>query len=344
MTSTSTTTDAIDAASRLVEALHTLRSGLIENRDLVRLDAAFGIDLRETDRVNPAASIQVEPLEGDTAFDLAVEALTSVHLRPNQNPRSTLRVPGAIGLPKDLLEQVRHCNDLRNQLYLKVHGIQAGRPRQAVWKRTGITSALQALRQTVILECPHRISFFWNVGTSVDRYQVSGLKKELLEQLQQNAVDGQVVPKEMTQPFDLEGLHEKSVERRLKTQLNVLFGLPDGEQIVLLRPVRAHVRARVSHSPLADGTCPEASKPMSTVPFVYDREHPAPIVVPLNNFDPKSLTAPRSKYSNAQLEPSPWNEAMNLYRYRDHRTEPLEISDKLSRVKRLQNLKEGNLN
>lgn len=347
MESTSTVTDAIEAAGRLVEALTTLREGMLARRDEIRVDAAFSICMRETDEVDPDAGIEVSSTEGDAALDLVIEALTSVHLRPNQKPRTTLRVPGAVGLPKDLMPLVQHCNDLRNQLYLKVHGIQPVRARQAVWRRTGITSALQALRQTVLLDSPQRISFFWNIGTSFDRYNVEGLQKELLTQLRVYSPDGPAEPKDLKAPFELEGLIKGSVELRLKTQLNILLGLPERrEQIVLLRPVRPHVRARVTYQDRGNGGQPQASKPMSTVPFVYDKDNGSPVIVALKDFDPKSaVSAPRSKYKNAQLEPVPWNEDMNLYRYRDHRTDPVEISSKQSRVKRLQNLEEeGTLN
>ncbi|EPV8686708.1 TPA: hypothetical protein N2C61_001974 [Pseudomonas aeruginosa] len=347
MESTSTVTDAIEAAGRLVEALTTLREGMLARRDEIRVDAAFSICMRETDEVDPDAGIEVSSTEGDAALDLVIEALTSVHLRPNQKPRTTLRVPGAVGLPKDLMPLVQHCNDLRNQLYLKVHGIQPVRARQAVWRRTGITSALQALRQTVLLDSPQRISFFWNIGTSFDRYNVEGLQKELLTQLRVYSPDGPAEPKDLKAPFELEGLIKGSVELRLKTQLNILLGLPERrEQIVLLRPVRPHVRARVTYQDRGNGGQPQASKPMSTVPFVYDKDHGAPVIVALKDFDPKTaVSAPRSKYKNAQLEPVPWNEEMHLFRYRDHRTDPLEISIKQSRVKRLQNLEEeGTLN
>ena len=341
MTNTSTVTDAIEAAGRLVEALNTLRDGMIARRDEIRVDAVFSIGLRETDRVDPKAKIGVSSVDGEGALDLVIEAMTSVHLRPNQNPRSTLRVPGAVALPKDLLAQVQHCNDLRNQLYLKVHGIQPVRSRQAVWKRTGISSALQALRQTVILDGPLRISFFWNVGTSFDRYNVAGLREELLAQLHDDASGKQAVPKVMTELFDLEGLLEGSVELRLKTQLNILMDLPDPqEQIVLLRPVRPHVRARVTYQDQGSGDQPQVSKPMSTVPFVYDKDLATPVIAPLKDYDPATATAPRSKYNNAQLLPKAWNEKMHLYLYKDHRTDPLEISTKQSRVKRLQNREE----
>ncbi|WP_203788671.1 DNA replication terminus site-binding protein [Aquipseudomonas alcaligenes] len=346
MESTSTVTDAIEAAGRLVEALTTLREGMLARRDEIRVDAAFNIGMRDTDEVDPDAEIDVSSIEGDVAVDLVVEALTSVHLRPNQKPRTTLRVPGAVGMPNDLLAQVRHCNDLRNQLYLKVHGIQPVRARQAVWKRTGITSALQALRQTVLLDRPQRISFFWNVGTSFARYKLSDLRQELLELLHHYSAGKYPVPPKVTQPFDLEGLLKGSVELRLKTQLNILLGLPEPEeQVVLLRPVRPHVRARITYQDRGNGDQPQASKPMSTVPFVYDKDHGAPLIVALSKYDPKAASPPRSKYKNAQLEPAPWNKDMNLYRYRDHRTDPVEISSKQSRVKRLQNLEEeGTLN
>lgn len=346
MESTSTVTDAIEAAGRLVEALNTLREGMLARRDEIRVDAAFSIDLRETNKVDPKAGIEVTSVEGDTALDLVIEALTSVHLRPNQNPRTTLRVPGAVALPKDLIAQVQHCNDLRNQLYLKVHGIQSGRTRQAVWKRTGISSALQALRQTVLLDGPQRISFFWNVGASVARYNVAGLRKELLQQLQDYSSGKFPVPTEMNEPFDLTGLVDESVELRLKTQLNVLMELTEPqEQVVLLRPVRPHVRARVTYLDQGDAVESRASKPMSTVPFVYEKDLAVPLIVPLKNYDPATVTAPRTKYQNAQLERTAWNEKMKLFRYRDHRTDPIEISSKQSRVKRLQNLdEEGTLN
>jgi len=324
---------AIDHAHTLIASLDELRTALEHARNELRIDAAYGIDMRTIVEVDPKAPIEVSQLEGDHAVDFVIKALTSVTLESDQNPRITLRVPGAVGLPAALVEQVRHTNQLRNNLYLAMHDLTEARNRRSVWQKFPAISGLQALRLAVVLENPTRISFFWAVGSSLKRYQVADLRKEMVAQLPD--------PTDDLPPYDLRNVPEKSVERRLKGQLNSLVALPAAEQVAIRRPVRPHIRARVDAID-EHGHAIIGASPLAPVPFVYDVSSRPPVIKALTNY-PGSSAEREKPYNHAQLEQEPFDSVMNLYRYKEghKRFGPVTKQSKQSRSLRLTKSTEG---
>lgn len=299
---------AVEHGYALIAALKELRTSLDVRRDQLRVDAAYGIDMRNKDEVDPKAAIEIVQLEGEAAIDAVIKGLTSVALEPEQHVKETLRVPGAVGLPCDLLEVVAQTNEMRQGMRQAMASLGGEMERRKAWRNIlraeGPISGKQALRLTQELVNPTRLSFFWATGSSVKRYQVAALRAELIQQLPD--------PTDTSTPYDVSAVPPKSVEMTLKTGLNLLARLPMDEYVAIQRPVRPHIRARVDFMDLA-GSPALLKSVLAPVPFVYDVATPPPSIKPLGDYE--GLAERDFQFSHAKLDPEPYFGPLNVHRY-----------------------------
>ena len=295
---------AVEHGHMLVAALEQLRQTLDMRRSELRVDAAFGVDLRNKAKVDPKAVIEIAELEGQAAIDAVIKGLTAIELDPEQNAKETLRVPGAVGLPSDLIALVESTNELRKRLHFEMQALGGEMARRNVWRRFPSISGIQTLRLTQILVRPTRISFFWATGSSVKRYQVAALREELVQQLPD--------PTDTATRYDVTGVPQNSLEMALKTALNLLAPLPAEEHVAIQRPVRPHIRARIDFID-ADGQEAISKSTLAPVPFVYDVDTPPPTVQPLTNY--QGIVERNFQFSHAKLERKPFIKSLNLYQY-----------------------------
>ncbi|MBC2677232.1 DNA replication terminus site-binding protein [Pseudomonas baltica] len=299
----SQTSAAIAMVNRLQAELTDLGEVLRTAADHVRVDAMFGLDFRPEDAVRNEP-IEVRVLEGDEAVQAAFEALTSIWVKVGQHPRETLRVPGAIALPRTAIDKILQTNATRVELGKLIGAIDKTNDRRNVWNRfkgsgNGIVPK-QALRLTNVLTAPSNINFYWDdTGSSGARKMAGDLLQEWHELLDQYH-DKQATVHHSS---------EAAAENALVYGIDMLGKLDPQEQVAIRRLVQPHIRARVRNGD-------SKVKPIiAPVPFVYETGIAPPKIKPLSSYEPKVVIRKNTRL--ALLEEEPYVEAMNLYRYKD---------------------------
>ncbi|HDS0956994.1 TPA: hypothetical protein QDZ28_000640 [Pseudomonas putida] len=320
----SPTSQAIALVNQLKTELEALFAVLQASRDQVEVHAVYAMEFRHENAVNAADPIEVRHLEGDDAVVAAFEALTCITLKEGQSPKETLRVPGAIALPKVAINQIAKTNALRSELSRVISTIKKTNDRRLVWRKFQDICPKQAMRSTHVLSAPRSINFYWDdTGSSETRHTVSGLLEEWEELLNQNH--------ERRPTF--ESSPHGSVERALLVSIDLVNQklLSDGEvlfrdeHVAIRRPVQPHIRARVrdGNSKIKPIICP--------VPFVYEIGCPPPRIKPLPSYEPHAAGKKSSavKPGRALLESAPLIESINLYRYHPRVRGPLKAKTDL---------------
>lgn len=299
----SQTSAAIAMVNRLQAELNDLSEVLRAAVDHIRVDAMFGLDFRPEDAVRNEP-IAVRVLQGDEAVQAAFEALTSIWVKVGQHPRETLRVPGAIALPRTAIDKILQTNATRIELGKLIGAIDKTNDRRNVWNRfkgsgNGIVPK-QALRLTNVLAAPSNINFYWDdTGSSGARKMAGDLLQEWHEQLDQYH-DKQATVHHSS---------EAAAENALLYGIDMLGKLDPQEQVAIRRLVQPHIRARVRNGD-------SKVKPIiAPVPFVYETGIAAPKIKALSSYEPKVVIRKNTRL--ALLEDEPYVEAMNLYRYKD---------------------------
>jgi len=294
---------AIALVNRLQAELEALLAVLQASRDQVEVHAVYVMEFRHDNAVNAADPIEVRHLEGADAVEAAFEALTTITLKVGQSPKETLRVPGAIALPKAAIDKIIETNILRGELSGLISTIKKANDRRLVWRKFKDICPKQAMRSTHVLGAPRSINFYWDdTGSSETRHTVSGLLEEWEELLNQN---------HERRPTFESTLHG-SVERALLTSIDLVNQkllseeLTRDEHVAIRRPVQPHIRARVrdGDSKIKPIICP--------VPFVYEIGCPKPRIKPLMSYEPGT---PARKTRDARLAELPLIPKINLYKY-----------------------------
>jgi hypothetical protein len=321
---------AVELINTLIAKLKDLSAILDSPKTHIRIDAIYGLELRNTPKVAMDQEIPVRTLTGAEAYACAKEVLTSIHLKDGQNAKETLRAPGAIGLPRVALDCIENANQIRFELFGLVSLLDP-KERKSLWKKFKYISSIQTLRTTQVLIDPKHITFYWHEGSSGKRVQVMELVKEWDKYL--TRLHGGRPRMDDT----LEG----SVERKLVYAIDVIEHIdpiPTDEQVCIHRPVAPHIRARFLDSSVVEGN--ELPIVQAPTPFVYDLESPPPKIKNLRSFCPRSASAPgdekRPRSIRAQLMEEPYIESLNIFRYMEgHRKfGPVEKNPK-QRNKRL---------
>lgn len=302
---------AVELINTLEAELKDLSAILNSPKTFIRIDAIYGMKLRNSPKVAMDQEIPVRTLTGAEAYACAKEVLTSIHLKEGQNAKETLRAPGAIALPRVALDCVERANRIRFELFGLVSQLDP-KERKTLWKKFKFISSIQTLRTTQVLTDPKHITFYWHVGSSGKRVQVMDLVQEW---------DKYLTKLHGGRPR-MDDTLEGSVERKLVYAIDMvehIDPIPTDEQVCIHRPVAPHIRAR-----FLDSTVPEDKElpiVQAPTPFVYDLETPPPKIKNLKSYCPDSASAPgaekKPRSTRAQLMEEPYIESMNIFRYEE---------------------------
>lgn len=127
------------------------------------------------------ASISVRHLTGQAALQAAESAFSRLHLLPDQHPKTVYRLPGWIGVKRDLSTEISAINKLKDELTAAFLSLEPT-PRRLM--------ARQALPQVALKQCyrhlvlwnpaPQRIYFSW-AGVTPSSVRIS--RADFLAQL-----------------------------------------------------------------------------------------------------------------------------------------------------------------
>lgn len=293
--------EAIAAVKKLEVELKVLVSMLNDSHHQWRVDAIFEVGFRHVPTVDGSAPIPVRRLVGTDAVAAATDVLTCITMNEKQSPKETLRAPGVLALPGEIIRKILETNELRRKLESLIGKIKEAKDRREVWAKFEAISPKQAMRCTPVLIDPQTINFYWtDTGTSGTRHVASDLVKEyedLLDRLHDRRPTMADTPK-------------GSLEESLLIAIDLLRKLGE-EHVAIRRPVKPHIRARVR-----DGDTP-VRQIIASVPFVYDIDECKfpPTIKTLLNYD--VATVRRKKAGRELLEKEPYVFKMNVYKYQE---------------------------
>lgn len=289
---------AIALVRSLQQELEVLAKILRSSADSLRVDAMFGMEFRHEADVEMARPIEVRTLEGEEALEAAILALTCTELMPGQNIKETLRVPGALAVPREVLLKVEETNNMRRDLQALITKIKCQETRRLVWRRFPGHSSKQALRVTPVINDPRRIVFYWDTGATGNKRVVRELLQEWWQQLEQHLE---------SHPQSSDHAEDPLV-KKLSAAIADLARIKDpNEEVCISRPVTPHVRARV----VASNVKPRII--VAPVPIVYELTSARPRVKPLPDYAARGeKPVPGARKT---LETAPYIESMNVYRY-----------------------------
>ncbi len=215
------------------------------------------------------ATITSRHLTGLEALDAAESAFSRLHLLPDQHPKTVFRLPGWIGVKRDLSAEIAAINILKNDLMTSFLSLEPT-PRRLL--------ARQALPQVALKQCyrqlvqwnpaPQRIYFSW-AGITPSSVRVS--RQDFLAQLQ--------VAEDSRPPrFTEEDWHSLIESHRLK-----LAQVPNDMPLVIRWRKAPHPRVMAYDSGQKSnvGRIVPANLPI----FVVVEEGKWPTATPLNDFD-----------------------------------------------------------
>lgn len=303
---------AIEQLSLLVRELEVLEQLLNHSKNRIRIDAQYLIPFRYKAEVSKSEVIKPQILEGDEAFATCVRSLTNVWMMDGQHHKETYRAPGAAGVPKLVIDQIRKTNDIRKELLNLVSQVPV-EERRGIWlKHPGIVPS-QALRVTTVLDDAMTVVHYWDTGNYGTRFQVKDLVKEWQDTLYK--LHG-FIP-------SVADTVEGSLEHKLAHAIGELAKLDENEQVAIKRDVAPHVRARGRAGN-------KRYTKITSSPVVYDVDDPKPSIKALSIFDPDKKK--RTNKSRAKLEKDPYIKSMNVYRYEEaHRKSGKVTKTKTSR-------------
>lgn len=287
-------------------ALQALRE-LLGSTDHMRITHAFLIPLRGRDGDQPNEfPVLAFPRDGMTQEDEAqarqsvIEALTFIDFKDDQHPKATLRTPGLCEVSDQVLDAIQSTNKMRQEISDLVAQDRNPDERTRFWRTQRGVCPLQVIRQTLILEEPEHIRFYWVEDGSFKKYTVEGLIEELRRRFNVDPSDDS--------PFWLAALR----------------GLDKDELVAVKRAGFPQVRARIKGQFTKIDRVSGESTPLNSVisgasvPFVMPMGGKAPAVIPLSS-NTQSIKAEKiSKKGGEQrqkLQDEPFLPTLNVYRY-----------------------------
>ena len=288
-----------ELVSQLETELAAFAREMLAKPQAMRVDAAYSIPFRGQGPVDPQKDIEVTPLTGLEATRLIVDGLTATRIVPGeQNPRETLRAPGAVAMPRKWIDRLAELNQTKIQIEALVALIPDQTERVKVWQSSAYLSGLQTMRHAWLIKPPRRIRFYWDAVPSIKPTTVAALVATYTKQLRTyfGYVPG------------ADELDQGDPHHRYTDALQLLADLPPSERIAVYREGKPHVRARVI---FLDGL-PAAIRPCSS-PIIYETGDPVPLITALEKWEPTLRTEQRSK--RAKIEAEPLLRSLYLYRY-----------------------------
>lgn len=260
--------------SELRLALQVLRD-LLGSTDHMRIVHAFLIPVRGRDGDQPKHF----PVRGFPSADMAdddeahareavIEALTFIDFKDDQHPKATLRTPGLCEVSDEALEAIRATNLMRQEISDLVARDRNPDERTRFWRTQRGVCPLQVIRQTLILEQPEHIRFYWVEDGSFKKYTPEALIEEFRRRFKVDPSDDS--------PFWVAPLKELIKDGKTK-------------YVAVKREGTPQVRARIKGSFVKidkKSDRPEQLTSLITgasVPFVVRMDSPAPVVIPLTS-------------------------------------------------------------
>jgi len=289
----------IELVSKLENELAAFANMMLNNPERMRIDAAYHIPYRFQAEVDDWKEIEVTPLEGHAAIRQVVDGLTAIRIEPGkQNPRETLRAPGAIAMPKPWIEQLVELNRLKSEIEGLVGRIPDQVERMRLWGSMKYLSSLQTMRHAWIVDSPKKIRFYWDAVPSVKPSTAAGLiasyTKHLMDYFGHVPTFGE--------------LDQSDRNIKYLYGIQALSELPGEERVAVFREGKPHVRARISFL----DKLPAVIRPAPT-PIIYETGDPVPSIAPLISWEPTQRQGQRS--NRAKIEAEPLVESLYLYRY-----------------------------
>ncbi len=309
--------------AQLDSDLKELAADMRSHAGQIRVDTLWEIPQREAALVDSRHRIEIVAPEGIGAVSLVIESLTSLWLRPKQHIRETLRSPGAVALPDRFIERIRETSRQRIELYELLQPLKQAE-RLKVWRTQYGISALQTLRIATVLHDPLSLRFYWDTSPSMKRISAGDLIQQYEDMLKET--HGNLVP-------TWQSLPETSVDRKFAYSVEHLRQLDSHEPVAVYRHGKPHVRVRIK-----DG---DAKPYIATcaLPLVYSINCKPPAIKPLHDYEPPKLLISRSV--RAKVEPQPFIESLNIYRFLPQFRVPLKgDSDSDSKPERYARKKE----
>lgn len=291
---------AIEQMTTLLAELEVLRTLLEGSVNSVRVDTQYRIPFRSTAEVNQSLPVEVRILSGVEAVETAIDGLTIFRMMTGQNAKETFRAPGAVGVPKLVLDQIIKTNAMRIELFQMLTKMPVTE-RKIAWKKQHNIVAVvpsQVLRVTTVLSDPQTVVHYWDTGKAGNRYQAQDLIHTWEDTLKEHHG---FIP-------SMEDSLEGTMERKLLYGIDMLRRLRGDEQVAVKRDVAPHIRARGR-----DGD--KRYLKITSSPLVYDVTCPRPSIKELKSYIP--TTEKQTSLSRAKLLEDPYIEAMNVYRYED---------------------------
>lgn len=288
-------------------ALQELRE-LLGSTDHMRISHAFLIPVRGRDGDQPKqfpvlAFPRAEMTQDDEAQarQSVIEALTFIDFKDDQHPKATLRTPGLCEVSDQALDAIRATNKMRQEISDLVAQDRNPDERTRFWRTQRGVCPLQVIRQTLILEEPEHIRFYWVEDGSFKKYTPEGLIEELRRRFKVDPADDS--------PFWVAALR----------------GLGKDELVAVKRAGFPQVRARIKARFVKVDKEGGESTPLSSlitgasVPFVFRMGSAAPVVVPLSSNTESTKAEKVSKKGGEQrqkLLDEPFLPTLDVYRYK----------------------------
>lgn len=231
-----------------------------------------------------------------TAFD----SFVSIQYEPDQDAKSTIRLPGLIAVSNATMEAAHEVNRAKARFKESVLAIPSRSRRSLARVLPGLVY-LQAYRSLVILnETPREVAFIWSVNKSGIKRRTA---QEIIDQLEKE--------REITPSTDVDMLNA------IEYDLERVGKIAPTEVLAIRRPLQPHILCNV--------------KPWNESRFLYQKDGYLPILVPaedehaplrigtLDDHDPSSASAghQRKERSDVKFEREPISERLYLYRYQE---------------------------
>lgn len=298
-----------ELTSKLEAGLTALARSMRQQPERMRVDAAYHIPFRDQASVDDKKSVPVADLQGADGIEQVIAGLTAIRISLGlQNPRETLRAPGAVALPKEWIQTLREINALKAEIEQLIGLIPDQVHRTEIWAADSTLSGLQTMRQTWIIDTPKTIRFYWDAAPSIKQSIAGELVASYSKRL--NKYYGHIPA--------LGELDEGDSNLKYVYGLAALKDIPAKEQLAIYREGKPHVRARIAFL----DKIPAVIRPSPT-PIVYETGDLVPTIIPLLSWEPtenEEVGGGGERSKRARIEDIPLEASLYLYRYlRPHR-------------------------
>lgn len=290
-----------ELVNELEGELTALASRMRAEPERMRIDYCALIPYRNAAEVDSKEAVPVSELEEHEAVNQVIAGLTAIRIEAGkQNPRETLRVPAAVGLPEDWIRNFADLNLLRNDIERLISSIDEQYKRIQIWRSMPYLSSLQTMRRSWITDAPASIRFYWD--------SVPSVKPSTVDQEIKKCQD--ILTKIYGHVPTLDALASDDRNLKYVFGLNALMSLPGKERVAIYRAGKPSIRTRITY---IDKTIKPVIR-STPAPIIYDIQAAAPVITPLPSWEPaEGDSTPRS--SRAKIEEEPFVESLFIHRY-----------------------------